>query len=90
MDDKRSRTLVQTANAVILLPNPVIDVIGEVCNLEYADISLSNTIKNKCSARKRSEIMNFIYYGVSLNMLNITPLNLSRQFMNAPGYDGES
>lgn len=89
VEEKRFRTLVQTANAVSRLPDAVINTIGEVCDSEYADLCLSNNSYNIKGSKTANEIMKVMDCRVFRKMLNITSLKSSRAFMNASGEKGE-
>lgn len=87
VEEKQFRTLVQTANAVVRLPDAVIETIGDVCDSEYADLCLSSN--NTHGSKTASDIMKLMDCRVFRNMLNITSLKSSRVFMNASGEDEE-
>jgi len=56
VDDKKFRTLVQTANAVIRLSDKLIDTIGEICNSEYPDLCI-RVKDNSNGSKSKEEIM---------------------------------
>ncbi len=85
--EKRTRSMVQTAGAVIRIPMEVIHAIGTIINSEHPDICLSSPNLNRFKYQTVDEVMSSEDCRVFRNFINITSLKSSKAFMNGSKSD---